>query len=78
MPTTTPSTLQIETHAYVDGGKIPQGNSWVTFDHQYTPLENAQTEALYGPNGFGWPNRRRLAKGGGFDLPAGKYSKNGE
>jgi len=64
----------IETHAYVDGKKIPQGNSWVTFDHFYTPLDNAQTEALYGPNGFGWSQRRRRAQEEGFELPAGTFS----
>lgn len=29
-----------ESHAYVDGRKIPQGSSPVTFHHVYTPLEN--------------------------------------
>lgn len=27
-------------HAYVDGKRIPQGSSPVTFDHVYTPLDN--------------------------------------
>jgi len=71
---TTDDASRIETHAYVDGGKIPQGNSWVTFDHQYTPLENAQTVAKFGPNNFGWPLRRRRAQEQGFELPAGVYS----
>lgn len=31
-----------DSHAYIDGGSIPQGASQVTFDYVYTPLENAQ------------------------------------
>lgn len=62
----------------MDGKKIPQGNSWVTFDHFYTPLDNAQTVSVHGPNGYGWAQRRRRAQEEGFELPPGAYAKSEE
>ena len=41
---TTDDDAAIQTHAYVDGKSIPQGESPVTFDHFYTPLENTKVE----------------------------------